>query len=699
MKRSVLLSGIILGLFIFLPIYMVAQNVAITDDETYEAKSSAMLDVYSQDKGFLVPRLTSTQRNNIASPVDGLLVFDTDSSRFFYYSSGSWNDVAAEGIWVLNANQLSLSNQSLRVGIGNNNVNSKLEVRADASFGSGDTLFVVKNALGQPVFAVFPDGAKLIVNSGSKGSLGGFAVSGRTPGGKTIEEDYLRVTPDSTRVYVNEGSKGSLGGFAVSGRTPGKASILNDYFNISGETAEVIDPSEARVLWYPNKEAFMAGRVLVQSASDVGQNSIALGYESRAIGDWSQAMGYEAIAGNDYSTAIGNTAQAAGLNSYAFGNGALAEGENAYAIGRGAIAQGLGSFAIGSTGVDSTSSTTENAIAAQNFSFAIGLGTRAFGLGSTSLGANSYTSGKFSIALGYYASATGDFAVAFGPYSQSSGYSSGSIGRDNRASGPLSFAAGWYNRSGGYASVALGADNNAIGNRSVAMGDGSKSEGFASIAMGKGAEATAISSIAMGQSVSASGMRSIAMGTFASTNGKTGSFVFGDGYEKGQVHALQDNQVVFKAIGGMRFYADPDTLESSSFTIAPESGYVGVGTWNPQAQMDVQGVVMAWEFVPNGKNIEVSDYVFYNDYELESIEEHAAFMWEKKHLPALQSANEIKNNSYKITERQEQIVEELEKAHIYIEQLHKRQKQLEKENTQLREQYKIILEKLNELMN
>jgi len=55
---------------------LVAQNVAITDDDTYNADSSAMLDVKSISKGMLVPRMTTIQRQLINNPATGLLVFD-----------------------------------------------------------------------------------------------------------------------------------------------------------------------------------------------------------------------------------------------------------------------------------------------------------------------------------------------------------------------------------------------------------------------------------------------------------------------------------------------------------------------------------------------------------------------------------------------------------------------------------------------
>jgi len=55
-----------------------------------EPDASAMLDVSSTEKGMLTPRMTSVQRAAITSPADGLLVFDTDESTFYFYDGGNW---------------------------------------------------------------------------------------------------------------------------------------------------------------------------------------------------------------------------------------------------------------------------------------------------------------------------------------------------------------------------------------------------------------------------------------------------------------------------------------------------------------------------------------------------------------------------------------------------------------------------------
>jgi len=53
--------------------------------------SSAILEVSDSSKGVLLPRLTSSQRLAILQPASGLLVFDTDSARFCFFTGQGWN--------------------------------------------------------------------------------------------------------------------------------------------------------------------------------------------------------------------------------------------------------------------------------------------------------------------------------------------------------------------------------------------------------------------------------------------------------------------------------------------------------------------------------------------------------------------------------------------------------------------------------
>jgi hypothetical protein len=78
--------------------FVYAQNAAINSDGS-AAHSSAILDVKATDKGVLVPRMTQAQRNAIATPATGLLIYQTDATAGFYYYNGSaWTAVSGWGL-------------------------------------------------------------------------------------------------------------------------------------------------------------------------------------------------------------------------------------------------------------------------------------------------------------------------------------------------------------------------------------------------------------------------------------------------------------------------------------------------------------------------------------------------------------------------------------------------------------------------
>jgi hypothetical protein len=52
--------------------------------------ASAVLNVESTTKGFLPPRMTTAQKNLIATPATGLQVHDTDLNRPCFYNGTSW---------------------------------------------------------------------------------------------------------------------------------------------------------------------------------------------------------------------------------------------------------------------------------------------------------------------------------------------------------------------------------------------------------------------------------------------------------------------------------------------------------------------------------------------------------------------------------------------------------------------------------
>ncbi len=75
-----------------------AQSIAINTDNS-DADASAILDVKSTTSGVLLPRMTQAERDLIATPATGLLVYQTDIVPGYYmYNGTSWKLLGEEGM-------------------------------------------------------------------------------------------------------------------------------------------------------------------------------------------------------------------------------------------------------------------------------------------------------------------------------------------------------------------------------------------------------------------------------------------------------------------------------------------------------------------------------------------------------------------------------------------------------------------------
>lgn len=565
-----------------------AQNVVVTDDESYtEADPSAVLDVYSTERGMLIPRMTTSDRLSISNPKAGLLVYDTDAQGFFLYGNTVWKNLSVSAeTWTNDAPNTYLSNMGNNVGIGTVSPSGKLVIQADELKAPDDPLLEVKDKDGVTIFSVTSEGARLYVKDydAQKGISGGFAVgkysvakeqgdtvflmvtadstrvytkpSGNNGGfavgeySSNIPTKFFTTGPDSTAIYIKESDKG-VGGFAVGKYSTAKEST--DYFNIKGSTTPDIIEDAAGMFWYPLKEAFLVGRIQVLSPDEVGLNAFSTGYHSKATGNYSQAMGFQNISFGNYSGSIGKNSRAYGLNSFAFGDSAQAYGDYSYAMGNAVKAEGRGSFAFGVLERFDPQPPGDTTIAVGDYSIAIGVGARAEDRTSISIGVNTISGGQGSSAIGYATTASGSGSSAIGQYAEATNLGAVSLGGWSVASGKYSFAAGQYNEAGGDYSASLGCLNIASGNFSTAIG------------------------------------------YKADTNGKSGSFVIGasagsDVYPV-PVLASEDNQFTVRAIGGYQFFADLNMNTENSIFISPTDGNLGIGVQNPARKLHINDVM------------------------------------------------------------------------------------------------------------
>lgn len=345
------------------------------------------------------------------------------------------------------------------IGIGNDNPSSRFEVNAGAGYADEDPLFEVKNSEGTPVFAVYNNGVRVLIEDDplKKGPKGGFAIGGFDPtkAGSTV--DFMRISPDSIRFYIDNeaNSKGPKGGFAIGGFDRTKTTIQS-FFDVSSDTSDIINPSENRVLWYPVKNAFLAGKVLIEDPDSVGTNSVATGFESKSIGSYSQAMGYRAIARNNYSTAMGIGSVAGGDYSAAIGRNSVTSDQSSFAFGEVAQATGYKSYALGylciASGIKSYCLGSQNRATGET-SYAIGHAARSNGNSSMAIGRNSRAEAYHSIAIGVsddadiykMTSASGNKSVAIGTNNDSRQFASYTYGYSLDNNDSYSVVLGSYN--------------------------------------------------------------------------------------------------------------------------------------------------------------------------------------------------------------------------------------------------------------
>lgn len=116
-----------------------AQNTSVGIG-TNSPNSSSALDVQSTNKGMLIPRMTSAQRNEISSAATGLLVFDNSTGSFWFKSNSNWVELVdtANNVWKKSGSNAYVG-VSGNIGIGTGSPAYDLHIsRASPSIGFYD---------------------------------------------------------------------------------------------------------------------------------------------------------------------------------------------------------------------------------------------------------------------------------------------------------------------------------------------------------------------------------------------------------------------------------------------------------------------------------------------------------------------------------------------------------------------------------
>ena len=136
------------------------------------------------------------------------------------------------------------------------------------------------------------------------------------------------------------------------------------------------------------------------------------------------------------------------------------------------------------------------------------------------------------------------------------------------------------------------------------------------------------------------------------------------------------SSVVRSTARALMFYTNTNTLCATMLDYR-----LGIGTSNPQYHLDVMGTIRAKEILVETTG---ADFVFADDYQLRPLSEVEAFISENKHLPEIQSAQEMQENGVSVNELQTKLLQKIEELTLYLIQQEETIQELRQEVEQLK---------------
>ncbi len=470
-----------------------AQSVGISANPGFTPDPSSILDISSESKGLLIPRVALESVEDISTiqnPTPPLLVYNTNESiakgsgKGYYYYTFNENGPR----WIKLAEVTSnFASWSIT---GNDDIIDGINFMG--TIVDKDVVFKRFNTVALQIKA---GGALLATGNGNTGVT---PMSG--PGQRMMWIPNLAAfrAGEVSSTQWDQGNVG-LGSFAVGYNT-------------------------------------MASN----------QMAAAFGTGTSATGVSSAAFGFSSVAGGNYSVAMGNSASAGGISSFAIGNIAIANGNYAFAVGDQAnaklesdIAMGYKAIAVAFHGVaigDQANAGGPYGVAigrntyANDYSFAAGNRSKALVQYNIAIGDSAVANGDHAMALGNTVKATGVYSTALGTANEANGNYATALGFANIASGDFATTFGRVNLASAAQSTAIGFLTTASGVNSFSANLNTKAVGTNSSAFGNGTIANGVASIAIGNTTTTgvSAANSFAQGLGSQANGQNSS-AFGNG--------------------------------------------------------------------------------------------------------------------------------------------------------------------------
>jgi ribosomal protein L29 len=117
------------------------------------------------------------------------------------------------------------------------------------------------------------------------------------------------------------------------------------------------------------------------------------------------------------------------------------------------------------------------------------------------------------------------------------------------------------------------------------------------------------------------------------------------------------------------FFATSNGAQPVVRMVIDPVGNIGIGTYNPEDKLTVNGRIKANEIQVNGQ--EAPDYVFHENYKNLPLPELEAYIKKHKHLPEVPSAEEAEKNGIELGEMNKLLQKNIEELNLHLIELYK----------------------------
>jgi len=492
---------------------------------------SAVLELNSVTQGLLVPRLNTLERLAITAPASGLLVYDTDVKAFYYWDGTQWvmsvgpqgpvgptgtagtagspglqgvtgptGDPGIQGVTGPSGDQGIQGIQGVSGPSGDQGLQGITGVTGVTGLTGITGAIGVTGLTGLTGITGLTGAIGLTGPTGTTGLIGITGVTGLTgltgatgPVGCAtlnfiMKSDGIAATCTATPIYES-------GTFIGVGTTNPRMKLHVDQGGVlcTGTTGTNPNLSAGtRMMYIPDKGAFRMGLVddFIWNSPYVGMNSVGMGHQTFADGDYSVALGWLSKARALCAFSMGYNSEALAYCSTTFGETNKISVTSSYGI-----ALGVNNYVNAVSGM----SLGDSCRVYGNNAVAMGFTNKAYGARSFVMGEISKATGAVATAIGYNLNAGGMASTAFGSNNTSSGnqsftandaniasaYAATAFGQQNVASNERAFTTGSHNTASGLNSYTSGYYVTASGDHSYAGGNYSTADSYCEVAFGR----------------------------------------------------------------------------------------------------------------------------------------------------------------------------------------------------------------------